>query len=160
MSNSFFNIYQNNPNPLVLLDNLRKINYKLGFNLNYDPESNKISLNIKFPKTNNYIEIFLPYDFDIYFFLPQFIELNTLINNFKKTYFIIISTIEEMVEEIKKIIITILIENNYCDYDKLVPLTEQNKAFGDFIFSKEDIIYLGSINFSKGNINILTLPST
>ncbi len=153
-------INNNEPNQPVFIEKILRNYDKLGFKINYDPESNKISLWAKLPKTSDCIEIILPYDFDINFFLPQSIEVNYLFGIVKKNYFILAYNIEDMINQIKKIIIDIIASNNDYGFEILRPLTGKSKIFGDFTFIKENNIFIGSISFNRGDVNILILPST
>lgn len=160
MSLGINNIYNIAPDPLGLIEKISKIRDDIGFNLNYDPEANKISLWARLPKTPDYIEVILPYDFDISFFLPQLIEVNSVFGTVKKIDFILVTNLDDMINEIKKIIIAIIARDIVYGFDNLRPLTGKNKIMGDFIFVKENNSFTGSISFNRGDVNILILPST
>lgn len=153
-------IYNPQINPQLLYNSLRD-NNKLGFLLSYDPESNQISLRADMPKPNDYIELIMPYDFDINFFTPQFIELNYFSNNIKNINYIMANNIRDMIQEVKKIIIFKIFEDKYYGINNLEILEEKDKMLGDFIFyNNNGIMFFGLINFINGNVNISAVPST
>lgn len=145
--------------PLELIKKIDQIQKDTGFYLNYDSKDKKFSLWARLPKKADYIEIIFPSDFDVKFRMPQFIEVNSITGSIKKCDIIFALDSEDMMDEIKKIIITILIkDNDYC-FNNLKLLTGKDRIMGDFIFKKDNDNFSASLFFTEGNVNILIFPS-
>jgi hypothetical protein len=159
MSVSFYNPYIIKVEPLKIYNKIKEINTGLGLNLKYDPEANKVSLWGIMPANAGYIEIIMPYDFDPLFFLPQFIELRCTINGSIRKEFIAAINYSEIIENMKKLIVVKLIENNIYGFDNLQLIKENYDIGKNFIFFKNNIKFQGIIYFMDGNVNILIIHS-
>ena len=160
MSVSFFNPYQGEPNPFIIYNKVKEINIGLGLDIKYDPESNRVLLWAFLPPANSYIEIVLPYDFDISFFLPQLVELRCTLNTVTKKSYKVVEDYNEILDEMKILIVESMITNNIYNFDNLQLMNEKYKNDGEFIFSKGKLNFRGLIDFMNGSTNIMILENS
>jgi hypothetical protein len=151
----FKNLYDPQTEPIKLLKEMKTNENLMCFNKYYEPESNRISIWSRLShKKCHYLEVILPYDFDVTFFLPQLLELNYVDDEQKATTFIVVSSFDELTTEMKKSII------NNLQFENLKIMDKKNIILGDFIFTKDNQEYRGLIDFIKGFANIILLPNT
>ena len=153
-NSGFPNTIQNIKNPLAIFQYITKIGQSLGFDIFYDPESNKTILGAKLPDIYDNIQIFLPFDFDPCFFSPQMIEFtcNVMGNVISDCGSFINYT--EVLDKAKYLIILALqkFDSKYQNVEIIL-----NNQY-DFTFVDLRLLYAAKINFIDGRIQILMWP--
>ena len=76
----------------------------------------------------------------------------------KKSYKVV-EDYNEILDEMKKLIVESMITNNIYNFDNLQLMNEKYKNDGEFIFSKGKLNFRGLIDFMNGSTNIMILEN-